>query len=68
MNPGTPDLTDRQATRGTGMQPLLSFICGHRGVHEGSSFRVIPGRAHARIPYKCAACTAEAKAAKEARA
>jgi hypothetical protein len=65
MKTGTPDLTSRQPSRGAGMQPLLSFICGHRGVHEGSSFRVIPGRAHARIPYKCAACTAEAKAAKE---
>ena len=68
MNPGTADLTARQPTRGAGMQPLLAFLCGHRGTHEGSSFKVIPGRAHARIPYRRAACTAEAKAAKELKA
>jgi hypothetical protein len=68
MKTGTPDLTARQSSRGPGMQPLLQFLCGHKGTHEGSSFRVLPGKAHARIPWRCAGCTAEAKAAKEARA
>lgn len=63
MSYRTADVTAVQRERGIGIQPLLAFLCGHKGKHEGASFRA-NGTSHGRLPWRCAACTEQGKAVK----